>query len=195
LTLDFQADELKIDRVMLSDPNRIKVEGNMVVAGRMEWHLGKTNPENNGMYKTGTMEVRLHEGVIHRFDTLSKIFSAVNLGSLLRGRLPDIISQGFPYQRLTWKMEAFDNKWKIKDLKLRADAAQIDSSGMYFSGQDKVDFKVNVSPLVGLDTIVSGLFGNLLAKDGKILTTTFRVRGPSSSPDVRLEFEGAKSDN
>jgi len=195
LTLDFQADELKIDRVMLSDPNRIKVEGNMVVAGRMEWHLGKTNPENNGMYKTGAMEVRLHEGVIHRFDTLSKIFSAVNLGSLLRGRLPDIISQGFPYQRLTWKMEAFDNKWKIKDLKLRADAAQIDSSGMYFSGQDKVDFKVNVSPLVGLDTIVSGLFGNLLAKDGKILTTTFRVRGPSSSPDVRLEFEGAKSDN
>jgi hypothetical protein len=193
LTLDFQADRLQIDRVMLSDPNLIQVEGNMGVEGRMEWHLGNTNPENNGLYKTGTMEVRLHNGVIHRFEILSKIFSVVNLGSLLRGRLPDIISQGLPYQRLTWKMEAFDNKWKVKELKLKSDAARINASGMYFSGQDRLDFKVDVSPLVGLDTIVSGLFGNLIAKDGKILTASYRVRGLSSSPDIRLEFEGAKS--
>jgi len=188
LTLDFQADQLKIDRVMLSDSNRIKVEGDMLAEGHMEWHLGNINPENNGMYKTGTVEVRLHNGVIHRFDILSKIFSLVNLGSILRGRLPDVISQGLPYQRLTWKMEAFDNKWKIKDLKLEADAARINATGMYFSGQDRVDFKVDVSPLVGLDTIVSGLFGNLIAKDGKILTTSYRVRGLSSSPDLRMEL-------
>jgi len=188
LTLDFQADQLKIDRVMLSDSNRIKVEGDMLSEGHMEWHLGNINPENNGMYKTGTVEVRLHNGVIHRFDILSKIFSLVNLGSILRGRLPDVISQGLPYQRLTWKMEAFDNKWKIKDLKLEADAARINATGMYFSGQDRVDFKVDVSPLVGLDTIVSGLFGNLIAKDGKILTTSYRVRGLSSSPDLRMEL-------
>jgi hypothetical protein len=188
-TLDFQADQLKMDRVMLSDPNRIKVEGDMVVeGGRLEWHLGNTSPENNGMYKTGTMEVRLHDGVIHRFDVLSKIFSVVNLGSLLRGRLPDIISQGLPFQRLKWKMKVFDNKWRVKDLTLKADAARIDASGMYFSDQDRVDFKVDVSPLVGLDTIVSGLFGNLIAKDGKILTTSYRVRGLSGSPDVRMEL-------
>ncbi len=46
------------------------------------------------------------------------------------------------------------------------------------------DFKVDVSPLVGFDTIVSGLFGNLITKNGKILTTTFRVRGLYESPDV-----------
>ena len=61
--------------------------------------------------------------------------------------------------------------------------------------RERVDFKVNVSPLVGLDTIVSGLFGNLLTKDGKILTTTFRVRGFYGSPDIRLEpFENIRSE-
>ena len=54
---------------------------------------------------------------------------------------------------------------------------------MYFSGQDRMDFKVDVSPLVGIDTIVSGLFGN----DGKTLTATVRVRGSPESPEVRME--------
>ena len=58
---------------------------------------------------------------------------------------------------------------------------------MYFSEQGRVDFKVDVSPLVGFDKIVSGLFGNLITRNGKILTTTFRIRGLSQSPDVRLE--------
>ena len=84
-------------------------------------------------------------------------------------------------------MEVFDTKWRVKDLKLLSDAATIDAEGMYFSDQNRVDFKVDVSPLVGFDKIISGLFGNLITKDGKILTTTFRVRGLSHSPDVRLE--------
>jgi len=196
LTIDFQGDQLRMERVLPSDPDRMRVESDMVTEGHMEWKLGNTSPENNGMYKTGTIEVRLQDGVIHRFEVLSKIFSLINLGSLIRGRLPDVISQGLSFQRLTWRMEVFDTKWKIKELKLLSDAARIDSSGMYFSGQDRLDFKVDVSPLVGLDALVSGLFGNLLTNDGKILTTTFRVRGLYGSPDVRLEpFEGLTQGN
>jgi hypothetical protein len=49
---------------------------------------------------------------------------------------------------------------------------------------------------VGLDTLMSGLFGNLITKDGKTLTTTFRVRGLYGSPDVRLEpFESFKPED
>ena len=131
--------------------------------------------------------MRVRDGTIHRFDILSKIFSLINLGSLVRGRLPDVIAQGLPFDRLTWNMEVFGNKWKVKKLVLLSDAAQIDATGMYFSEQGRVDFKVDVSPLVGFDKIVSGLFGNLITRNGKILTTTFRIRGLYRSPDVRLE--------
>ena len=126
---------------------------------------------------------------------MSKLFSLINLGSIVRGRLPDIIGQGLPFRSLTWGMEVFDTKWKFTNMRLLSDAARINASGMYFSDQDRIDFRVDVSPLVGFDTIFSGLFGNLLTKNGKILTTTFRVRGLSGSPDVRLEpFENFKSD-
>jgi uncharacterized protein YhdP len=191
LTLDFQGDHLQMERLLLSDPDKVRVEGSAGTEGHLEWKLvpGK---ENHGVQKTGTVEIRVHNGVIHRFEILSKIFSFVNLGSILRGRLPDIISQGLPFYRLIGSMEVFNDKWKVKDLKLLSDATRMHATGMYFSAQDRMDLRVNVSPLVGIDTIVSGLFGNLITRDGKILTVTYRVRGSPEEPDVRLEAENAR---
>jgi len=190
LHVDFQGDQMKMDQLLLADPERMRVDGDVSAAGRMDWKLTSSRA-NNGISKAGSMEVRVHDGTIYRFDILTKVFSLINLGSLLRGRLPDITGQGLPFQRITWDMDVFDFKWKVRRLRLESDAARISAGGMYFSDQGRVDFRVDVSPLVGFDTIFSGLFGNLITKDGKILTTTFRVRGLSDSPDVRLEFENA----
>lgn len=186
LELEFQGDNLKMQRVLVDDPEKVSLEGSLLLDGHLEWNTAAKR-ENNGIYKTGAMEARLRDGTIHRFEILSKIFSLINLGSIVSGRLPDIASQGLPFTRLTWDMEVFDAKWKVKNLKLESDAAHIEAAGMYFSDQERVDFTIDVSPLVGIDTIFSGLFGNLITKDGKTLTTTFRVRGLATSPDVRLE--------
>lgn len=194
LKLEFQGDQLRIERAMPTEEDKLWIGGEMLVDGKMEWKLSPKR-ENNGVFKTGTIDVRLQEGSIRKFEVLSKIFSLINLGSLIRGRFPDLVSQGLPYHKMTWEMDVFDSKWKIKNLKLTSDAARIDASGMYFGDQHRVDFKVDVSPLVGFDTIVSGLFGNLITKNGKILTTTFRVRGHYEAPDVRLEpFEQFRSE-
>ena len=195
LAIDCQGENLKFDRIFVSDPQRVRVDGDMNVQGHLDWKI-KPGSDNNGIYKQGIVNASLKDGIIYRFEILSKIFSFINLGSLIRGRLPDIIGQGLPYQKITWKMNIFDNKWHFTDLKIFSDAARVNASGMYFSDQNRVDFKVKVSPLVGLDAIVSGLFGNLITKDGKILTTTFRVRGLYTSPDIRLEpFETFKIEN
>lgn len=194
LKIEFQGDQLNFDRIFVSDPNRVRVDGNVIAQGYMEWRI-RSGVENGGLYKTGNMEVRVTDGTIYRFEVLSKIFSLINLGSILRGRLPDVIGQGLPFQKINWTMDIFDNKWKIKNLKFYSDAARIDASGMYFSDQGRIDFKVDVAPLVGFDTILSGLFGNLITRDGKTLNTTFRVRGLTNSPDVRLEpFENLKKE-
>jgi hypothetical protein len=191
-SVEFQGDGLRMEKTMRSDPGWLKVSGNVTLEGRLDWKLGPSS-DKRGMYKTGKIEVRMKDGVINRFDILSKLFSLVNLGSFLRGRLPDVIGQGLPFHHLSWNMEVFDNKWKVSDLRMLSDAARVDASGMYFAGQERIDFRMDVSPLVGFDAIFSGLFGNLLTRDGKLLTTTFRIRGLYSSPDVRLEpFENLR---
>ncbi len=164
LTLDdLQGDQLKMERIFTSDRERVRIEGTATVHGRIEW---KTNNkrEEHGIYKKGHLDVSVHNGVIERFEVLSKIFSLINFGSLVRGRFPDIIAQGLPFRSIKWHAEVFDNKWRVTGLKVDSDAAGIDATGSYYSDQDRVDFKVDVAPLVGLDTIVSGLFGNLFAE-------------------------------
>lgn len=193
LTLDLQGDQLRMEKVMISDPQWLRVEGDAVVDGQMQWKLN-SNRATHGIHKKGSIEVRVHNGAINRFDILSKLFTLINLGSIVRGRLPDLIVQGLPFQSLTWQTDVFDTKWNFKNMQLTSDAARINASGIYLSDQDRIDFRVDVSPLVGLDTVFSGLFGNLITRNGKILTTTFRVRGLYQSPDVRLEpFENLKS--
>jgi AsmA-like C-terminal region/Protein of unknown function len=185
LKLEFQGDHLGMKGIMASDPERVSIEGNTTVEGHMAWKLNPRR-ENYGIYKNGAMEFRVRKGTIHRFEILSKIFSLINLGSILRGRLPDVTATGLPFQRMSWKTEVFDDKWKVRDFELFSDAARISATGMYFSGQQRVDFTVKVAPLVGIDTVLSGLFGKLITKDGKVLSTTFHVRGLYGSPDVRL---------
>jgi hypothetical protein len=187
LSLEIQGDHLRMERMLTSDPDRVRIEGEVTTEGRMEWRTSSRR-EHHGIYKTGKIEVRVQDGILtQQFDIPSKISAALNFGSLVRGRLPDFFAQGLPFRRLTWTMEAFDNKWKIKALKLSSDSASIDGFGMYFDDQDRIDLKLDVSPLVGLDTIVSGILGNMFAKNGKTLTFPFRVRGLSNSLDVRLE--------
>lgn len=193
LTLELQGDQLRMEKVMLSNPQWLRIEGSVIVDGQLQWKLN-ANRARDGVYKTGAVEVRVHNGVVNKFDVLSKFFTLFNLGSLVRGRLPDLVAQGLPFQSLTWKMDVFDTKWNFKNMLLISDAARINSWGIYLSDQDRIDFRVDVSPLVGFDTIFSGLFGNLITRNGKILTTTFRVSGLSGSPDIRLEpFENLKS--
>ena len=152
LALELQGDRLKMERMMTSDPEWLRVTGNMVVDGRLEWRVGP-NRENHGIYKVGKIEVRMQDGMVNRFDILSKVSSLLNLGSLIRGRLPDVIGQGLPFHRLTWTMEVFDNKWKIKDMKLLSDAAHVDSLGNDLSDQGQDRFSALASPpLVGFDT-------------------------------------------
>lgn len=185
VSIEFQGDRLRSER-LLCDRSVVNVEGSAFIGGHMQWHTTQKR-ENDGVYKTGSMEVRLHDGVVHRFEVLSKIFSLLNLGSLVSGRVPDIAAKGLPFERVGWKMEIIDNKWKVNPLRFFSDAARIDAKGMYFAGQGRMDFAVQVAPLVGIDKIFYGLFGDLIARDGKTLTTTFRVRGLVHSPDIRLE--------
>ncbi|MFH0821144.1 MAG: AsmA-like C-terminal region-containing protein, partial [Pseudomonadota bacterium] len=189
LRMRFHGDHMSLDRLLDADPKHVNVEGTVQMDGSLDWHLTRSR-ENRGIQKTGTVDVVVAKGLVHRFDTLSKIFSSINFGSLVRGRLPEVGTEGFPFQQCKWRMEVIGNKWKIKDMKMRSDAAGIGASGMYFSDQGRVDLKVEVAPLVGLDALFSGIFGDLLTKDGKTLTTTFRVRGLVSSPDVRLVAPG-----
>jgi hypothetical protein len=183
--LKFQGDRLKLEQLFGPDTEGLQIIGHTLCDGRMEWRLTESR-ENNGIYKIGSIDMLAGKGTIYRFEILSKIFSLINFGSILRGRFPNIISEGLPFRKLRWRMDVLGNQWRVRNLEMDSDAASITASGIYIDDKDEVDFTVTVAPLVGLDMLLSGLFGDLLTKDGKSVTATFQVRGPTGSPEVRL---------
>ena len=54
LTLDFQGDHLKMERMMLFDPDKAQLEGKVLTEGHLEWKTGPKR-ENGGVYKVGNV--------------------------------------------------------------------------------------------------------------------------------------------
>jgi hypothetical protein len=183
--VDFRGDGLLMERVLTAGGQESVLEGRTKASGWMAWETGPAG-KDEGSSRQGFFQVEISDGRVRRFEILSKIFSLINLGSFARGRLPDVMSSGLPFQKLTWRTEVVNNKWIFKDMRLASDTATIEASGMYVSDQKRMNFKVQVAPLVGVDKIVSTVAKKLLNRDVKTLTTTFKVRGLYASPDVRL---------
>ena len=86
-----------MERILTSDPDRVRIEGEVAAEGHMEWKTA-TKRENQGIYKMGKIEVQVQHGILtQRFDIPSKISAALNFGSLVRGRFPDIFASGLPF--------------------------------------------------------------------------------------------------
>jgi hypothetical protein len=185
LRVDFRGQGVPIERVLKADAQGSVLTGKASANGWMAWDTTRKS-RNRGLSRQGHFQVQMSDGKVQRFEILSKIFSLINLGSFLRGRLPDVMSAGLPFQRLSWQVDLNNNKWKVKNLKLLSDATIIDTSGMYFSDQKRMNFKVRVAPLVGIDKLLSTVVGKAMKRDVKTLSTTFRVRGLYGSPDIRL---------
>ncbi len=85
--VEYQGDQLRIERAMPADGNRLWIDGAMLVAGKMEWKLSPKR-ENNGIQKTGTMEVRLKDGTIHRFEVSVQDIICIKSWLSAQGPLP-----------------------------------------------------------------------------------------------------------
>jgi hypothetical protein len=130
------------------------------------------------------------DGVIKKWNLLSKIFSLLNIYDLFRGRI-DLSQKGLPYK----KMGASFN---VKDGILRTGNFLIDSQSMLITGDGSLDIGRNgitgniaVSPLVALDTAIGKvpILRNILTDEGKgFLYAAYKVSGHLDDPDIHVSF-------
>jgi uncharacterized protein YhdP len=130
------------------------------------------------------------DGVIRRWNLLSKIFSLLNVYDLFRGRI-DLSQKGLPYK----KMGA---SFTVKDGILRTGNFLIDSQSMLITGDGALDIGRNgvsgniaVSPLVALDTAIGKIpiLRNILTDEGKgFFYAAYKVSGPLDDPDIHVSF-------
>jgi hypothetical protein len=139
-------------------------------------------------------EVTLYnrDGVIKKWNLLSKIFGALNLYDLLRGKV-DFGHDGLGFSKLG---ATFTGKKGV----FHTDNFLLDSPSMVLTGNGQLDLNkkiidgiVNVSPLIVLDRTISQIpvIRTILKEPGQgFLYLSYSVKGPLDDPEITSNVIG-----
>ncbi|MBJ6801749.1 DUF3971 domain-containing protein [Geomonas propionica] len=135
----------------------------------------------------GNVKVRIERGSIRKFSTLSKIFSILNVSQLFKGQLPDMVSGGMPFNKITSDIAFNNGVATTQNLFVDSNAMNISAVGKVDLVKDELDLNVGVQPLQTVDKVVSKIpiVGWILTgKDKSLITTYFEAKGRIEDPQV-----------
>jgi uncharacterized protein involved in outer membrane biogenesis len=136
---------------------------------------------------SGSIKLQMNDGKLRRFNTLSKVFSILNVSQLLKFQLPDMVSGGMPYSNITGNIVIKEGSISSQDLYISSDAINISILGSADIVKEELDFTLGVQPLQTVDKIVNHIpvVGWILTgKDKYFLTAYFEAKGKWSDPKV-----------
>ena len=129
----------------------------------------------------------IRNGILNKFQALGKVFSLLNVSQLLTLRLPDMASEGMPFDRLAATLALRNGIVSSEDLVIDSNAMNMSLVGSIDLPRDELDLLLGVKPLGTVDRIVTSIpiAGWLLAGENKALITAhFQIRGHSAAPVV-----------
>ncbi len=158
-----------------------QITGKMNLSGKIS-SAGKSWEEiKRGMQ--GSIAIHSDEGVIHRFEVLSKIFSLLNVSQYFRLKAPDLSVDGMPYTGITANFTVKEGVATTDDLMVESEAMRISSLGDYDIATGEVDMRVGVMPFVAIDRVVSAvpIVGYVFAGENEsFIASHYLVTGPIS---------------
>ncbi len=167
-------------------------EEKVMVSGRVHISKVELRGEGENFQKVkeslnGRMKLEIEEGVIERFNILSKIFSILNVSQLLKGRLPDLKTRGLPFHQIMANIYVKDGVASTDDFVVDSDAMKITLIGKVDLGKNQIDARIGVHPLVTLDTVLSKIpiIGYVLTgKEKGFLSFIYEVSGDLDDPKI-----------
>ncbi len=135
----------------------------------------------------GGVHLEVEKGVLRRFNSLSKIFSILNVSQIFSGQFPDMAREGMPFNRINATFSLDQGILQTEDLLIDSNAMNLSLVGQVDISAETINTVVAVNPLRTVDKIVSRIpiAGWVLAGDEKALITAhFQIRGPLDSADV-----------
>jgi uncharacterized protein YhdP len=136
----------------------------------------------------GDVKLICTEGTLRKFAVLSKIFSILNVSQLLKFQLPDMVSGGMPYNKITGAFSFQNGVAETNDLYIDSDAMNISVIGKFDIPKEELDLTVGVKPLQTVDKVISRIpiVGWVLTgKNKSLVTAYFEAKGTWDNPRVR----------
>jgi len=132
----------------------------------------------------GTLEFNAKKGRIYRLGFLSKIFALLNVTEIFRGKLPDLIGEGFAYNTMIIDGKLDKGNFVVSKFVIDGASMAIVCTGNMDISNDRADLIVLISPFKTFDLIIKYIPVLSQILDGNILSIPFRVVGKLEDPDV-----------
>lgn len=176
-------DALEVYRELLNQENivRGKLRGDFYLTGEIG--------SNYLPSSYGEFSVQVNQGVLHKFQVLSKVFSLLNVSQIFALKLPDMATEGMPFDSLSGNFHLDKGVLKSDDLKIMSEAMNQGYVGQLDLVKKEIDLKLQVHPLGTVDKIVSRIpiAGWLLTGDNKaFLTAYFSATGKLDDVSVNV---------
>ena len=167
-------------------------EGRVIITGRVHVDKVELTGEGADFQKmkeslNGNLRFEIENGVIERFNILSKIFSILNVSQLFMGRLPDLKTKGLPYHQILANIYVKEGVASTDDFLVNSDAMRVTLQGKVDLGKNSIDARIGVHPLVTIDTILSHvpIAGYILTgKDKAFISYFYGVKGNLDDPKI-----------
>jgi hypothetical protein len=163
-------------------------EGRTNIYARMKSE-GWTTRELMGMAE-GEAVFLSTDGVIKKWNLLSKIFGLLNIYDLLRGKV-DLTKQGLQYNKMGASFTVKEGVFRTSNFLIDSQSMLITGDGVVDTGKNEIHGDIAVSPLVSLDTVIGKIpvLRNILKDEGKgFLYAAYKVSGPIDDPAISTSF-------
>ncbi len=136
----------------------------------------------------GGFSLESHNGILRRFNVLSKVFSLLNVAQIFSFQLPDMAREGMPYQRISANFSLRNGILTSEDLLVDSNAINMSMVGEIDLVDNEIDAVLGVKPLQTVDSVISKIpiAGWILTgEDESLIMTHFRVKGDRRNPEVK----------
>ena len=133
---------------------------------------------------TGNLEFTAENGRIYKGGVLAKILAFINITEIFRGKMPDLVQEGFAYNSITADGELHGGILTLKEIIIDSSSMKIVSHGDINIKDKKLDIEVLVAPLKTVDSIVEKI---PLIKDltkGTLISIPLKVTGDLDDPKI-----------
>lgn len=174
-------DALEVYRELLNQKN--------VVRGKLrgDFYLNGEIGSNYLASSYGNFNLQIHDGVLHQFPVLSKVFSLLNISQIFALQLPDMDAEGMPFDLLSANFQLEKGILKSEDLTIQSEAMNQAYKGQYNLTDKEIDMALEFHPLGTVDKVVSRIpvAGWLLTGENKaLLSAHFSVKGKAGDASV-----------
>lgn len=183
--LNLTLDRIKSDELLHSLGISRETSGLMTVKGNLRAQGGTLDELKRTA--AGNISLKIERGVLRRFNSLAKVFSLLNVSQLLTFRLPDMASQGMPFNQITATVGIKDGILTSRDFFINSNAMHLSMVGTVNIVKEDLDLLIGVQPLQTVDKVISRIpvVGWILTGgDGSLITTYFEAKGSWADPQV-----------